>query len=284
MRLRENKRRNRARQKEYTADLERRLRQFEQDGIRATIEVQSAAKKVAEENSYLRELLLAIGLDHPAINEWVTRRRCSSDAIETTENQCRKRATREKTCNKAQQGESSSGPSSQPRCSAPCTTNPRADRSLSDESVAKFTDGLDATGQIQAHEQISVPKEDICSSHNTRENANHGGSSPRESISPEGSPSQPPSAPCKLLVRFAANPGTDVSQILAGSESGSKSDGADGGLPCESAYKLLMQYATSEEKLEALARTLEGGCVPNSKGGCQVKNETVSQALLDICL
>lgn len=45
-----------------------------------------------------------------------------------------------------------------------------------------------------------------------------------------------------------------------------------------------MRYATSDEKLDALARTLESGCVPNSGGGCRVRNETVSQALLDICL
>jgi hypothetical protein len=59
---------------------------------------------------------------------------------------------------------------------------------------------------------------------------------------------------------------------------------AEGGQPCESAYKLLMRYATSEEKMEALARCLEEGCVPSSGGGCKVKNETVSQALLDIYL
>jgi hypothetical protein len=45
-----------------------------------------------------------------------------------------------------------------------------------------------------------------------------------------------------------------------------------------------MRYATSEEKMEALARSLEEGCVPDAGGGCKVKNETVSQALLDICL
>lgn len=45
-----------------------------------------------------------------------------------------------------------------------------------------------------------------------------------------------------------------------------------------------MRYATSDEKLDALARTLESGCVPTSGGGCKVRNETVSQALLDICL
>lgn len=85
-------------------------------------------------------------------------------------------------------------------------------------------------------------------------------------------------------MRLAANPGSDVSTILAGAEGEHKADSTEGGLPCESAYKLLMRYATSEEKMEALARSLEEGCVPNSGGGCKVKNETVSQALLDICL
>jgi hypothetical protein len=72
--------------------------------------------------------------------------------------------------------------------------------------------------------------------------------------------------------------------ILAGAETEQKTDSAEGGLSCESAYRLLMRYATSDEKIEALAQSLEKGCVPNSGGGCKVKNETVSQALLDICL
>lgn len=87
-----------------------------------------------------------------------------------------------------------------------------------------------------------------------------------------------------LLTRLAVNPGSDVLTISAAVESEQKADSAEGGLSCESAYKLLMRYATSEEKIKSLARSLEEGCVPNLGDGCKVKNEMVSQALLDICL
>lgn len=55
--------------------------------------------------------------------------------------------------------------------------------------------------------------------------------------------------------------------VLAGLETKQKADRAEGILPCESAYKLLMRYATSEEMMEALTRSLEEGCVPNSGAG-----------------
>lgn len=116
-------------------------------------------------------------------------------------------------------------------------------------------------------------------------NDSHGeGLLPRGSSISEEESVQPSSAPCRLLTRLTANPASDVSQILAASESESKADGVEGALPCESAYTLLMRYATNDGKMEALARILEEGCVPNSGGGCKVKNETLSQALLDLCL
>lgn len=66
----------------------------------------------------------------------------------------------------------------------------------------------------------------------------------------------------KLLTRLAANPSLDVSMILAGVETEQKSDSAEGGLICEYVYTLLMRYATSVERIETLARSLEEGCVP----------------------
>jgi hypothetical protein len=63
VRLRDNKRRYRARQKEYTAELERKLRELQQQGVQATIEVQRSERKVARENHRLRELLRHVGVD-----------------------------------------------------------------------------------------------------------------------------------------------------------------------------------------------------------------------------
>ncbi|EEU33635.1 uncharacterized protein NECHADRAFT_19942, partial [Fusarium vanettenii 77-13-4] len=57
----ENKRRYRARRKEYVSDLERRLAEAREQGVKATTEVQSAARKVVEENGQLRDLLRLAG-------------------------------------------------------------------------------------------------------------------------------------------------------------------------------------------------------------------------------
>jgi hypothetical protein len=56
-RRRENQRQSRARKREYLLELEKRLRLCELQGIEASTEIQSAARRVAEENRQLRELL-----------------------------------------------------------------------------------------------------------------------------------------------------------------------------------------------------------------------------------
>ncbi|EQL03288.1 hypothetical protein OCS_00990 [Ophiocordyceps sinensis CO18] len=56
-RIRDNQRRSRARRREYVQELEQRLRVYELQGVEASTEVQMAARRVAEENRQLRELL-----------------------------------------------------------------------------------------------------------------------------------------------------------------------------------------------------------------------------------
>ena len=69
MRNRDIQRRSRARRKEYIEDLEKRIRQYERDGIKVTAEVQAAARKVAEENCLLRSLLEKHGIPTAQIKE-----------------------------------------------------------------------------------------------------------------------------------------------------------------------------------------------------------------------
>ena len=47
---------------------------------------------------------------------------------------------------------------------------------------------------------------------------------------------------------------------------------------------MLMQFATTEAKLDTIAHALESGCVPNKGpgGGCKVRNEVVWKALDDV--
>ncbi|OAQ63113.1 hypothetical protein VFPPC_14520 [Pochonia chlamydosporia 170] len=61
-RIRDNQRRSRARRREYLQELEQRLRVCELQGIEASAEVQMAARKVANENKQLRELLNRYGV------------------------------------------------------------------------------------------------------------------------------------------------------------------------------------------------------------------------------
>ncbi|CAH0015613.1 unnamed protein product [Clonostachys rhizophaga] len=70
-RIRDNQRRSRARKREYLQDLENRLRVCELQGIEASAEVQMAARRVAEENRQLRELLQKQGLSDDYINHYL---------------------------------------------------------------------------------------------------------------------------------------------------------------------------------------------------------------------
>jgi hypothetical protein len=71
LRVRDNKRRHRARQKEYVLDLERRVAATREHGVQATKEVQLAAQRVTRENVKLRELLRRSGYSNCAIDAWV---------------------------------------------------------------------------------------------------------------------------------------------------------------------------------------------------------------------
>jgi hypothetical protein len=71
LRNRENQRRSRARRKDYIQELEQRIRAYEVAGVRATAEVQAAARKVAEENTNLRSLLSICGVDDRRTEEFL---------------------------------------------------------------------------------------------------------------------------------------------------------------------------------------------------------------------
>ncbi|OAP61794.1 hypothetical protein AYL99_03997 [Fonsecaea erecta] len=62
-----NQRRCRARRQVYIEDLERRIRAYETQGVQATAEVQTAARKVAEENRALREEVKALQEQNEAL-------------------------------------------------------------------------------------------------------------------------------------------------------------------------------------------------------------------------
>jgi hypothetical protein len=88
--------------------------------------------------------------------------------------------------------------------------------------------------------------------------------------------------PCKLISRLADNPQTDLTQISISSGESTDANGEDkpgDGVECSKAYRMLIQYATTEEKLETVALALEEGCVKSPGGGCKVPNDAMYKAL-----
>lgn len=84
------------------------------------------------------------------------------------------------------------------------------------------------------------------------------------------------------MTRLAANPQTDLTQIpMSSGESttANADEKPDDGIECSKAYQMLIQYATTEEKLETVALALERGCVKGPVGGCKVQNEAMWKAL-----
>jgi hypothetical protein len=89
--------------------------------------------------------------------------------------------------------------------------------------------------------------------------------------------SSPKLAPCKLMSRLAENPGADLTQIGV-PKLQVEENGADG-MECSKAYKMLIQFATTEEKLDIISQALESGCKKGPKGGCKVQNVAILNAI-----
>jgi hypothetical protein len=106
---------------------------------------------------------------------------------------------------------------------------------------------------------------------------------PEANISPEKSgaeeiPCNTTPAPCKLLTLLAGNPNADITQLPEVTNVESY-DGVEG-VECSRAREMLMRHATTEEKIDEVARGLEKGCVRNKRGGgCHVKNDVVLRLL-----
>ncbi|KAI1183969.1 hypothetical protein F5B17DRAFT_443008 [Nemania serpens] len=76
---RENQQRSRARRREHLASLEARVRDYEQREVRASVEMQRAAREVAWVNERLVELLAARGVTRGEVDEFLRRRKEERD-------------------------------------------------------------------------------------------------------------------------------------------------------------------------------------------------------------
>ncbi|KAL7933640.1 hypothetical protein V8C35DRAFT_47890 [Trichoderma chlorosporum] len=84
-RIRDNQRRSRARRREYIAELEQRLRAYELSGVEASSEVQLAARRVAEENRQLRELLHKHGFQDDYISSFLLQQAGASSSTDSVQ-------------------------------------------------------------------------------------------------------------------------------------------------------------------------------------------------------
>lgn len=287
-RLTENKRRYRARQKEYVADLERRLVEARSRGIEATKEVQLAARKVAAENGRLRELLRLAGFADEDIDVWTKREQCG-DKMDT------------KDCTRKREIEQKA------RLRAAFTAGPKG---LTPEEKTCPSMKNIREGEFRAAETRNIPRNADTPSSTEKPLAEPGSlnASPDSDATmdacltalPSGAPPAPqagsagtcPSggrevrSPCKLLSLLAENPAADITQVpVHPSAVDPLQDTAhrDGDVECGKAYEMLMQYATSEEKMDYVSRTLEAGCTSTGQGGCAVKKKVIWEALDSMC-
>ncbi|KAF8544636.1 hypothetical protein BDD12DRAFT_814995 [Trichophaea hybrida] len=217
VRLRDNKRRSRERQKQYIHELEQRCQEHREAGIQASIELQETARKVAAQNVRLRALLAALNVGQDVVERWVQ----GDDGVlgEVRAGKC--------------------GGGGKTACDGKDTTPPPPHD----------------TGVTQIPSIISSP-----------------------------SSTSPSVETCKLLSQLKLNTSLDLRNLPDTGGSAPDSSNKDG-VPCSQAYEMLIQHATTDEKLVDIAHILENGCTKSgSGGGCVVKNSAIWTALDRVCL
>ncbi|KAH9216590.1 hypothetical protein DL95DRAFT_522669 [Leptodontidium sp. 2 PMI_412] len=269
-RLRDNKRRFRSRRKEYVTDLERSLRELREQGVQATIEVQLSARRVARENVRLRQLLRYFGVDENVVHSWI--QQDENDINETVV--CSKRPQEEsaqitfsKSDGKKQDNTNGTSADNLP---SPQPAIPKPDLKEA-ESAAQCLASMSCLPS-KRHHRTSPDKACISETSSTTQQTRI-----------EETSSTTPLAPCKLITHLAANPHADITQMPTAIDGRDEVDGVDG-VQCSRAYQMLMQFATTEEKIDTIALALESGCVANKGpgGGCKVQNKFLWKALDDI--
>jgi hypothetical protein len=92
-------------------------------------------------------------------------------------------------------------------------------------------------------------------------------------------------APCQLATQLASNGNADIARSAFDVDvDGSIESNEVDGVECSKAYQMLARFATTEDKLNVVARALEDGCssVDGKKGRCKVKKEYIWKALDDV--
>lgn len=276
-RLTENKRRYRARRKEYILDLERGLAEAREQGIKATTEVQLAARKVVVENGRLRDLLQLAGFADEDIDIWARREHCGDCAYGADCARRREIGQKAKLCLTFTAGQKGAAMEGQ-KISSSSKNNKKREMGQARE-IPESTNTPSSTEEpLVSEPNFHRPDSDTTTASSVP---------PATTEAPATVLVETPTChdkqvmPCKLLSRLAENPAADITQIPVPPSSFDSLEDAThhGGVECGKAYEMLLQYVTSEEKMDHIARVLEGGCFSTGSGGCAVKKNVVWEAL-----
>lgn len=261
-RMSDNKRRHRTRQKEYVADLERRVAETREQGVQVTKEVQFAAQRVARENAKLRDLLRRTGYTEDVIDAWVRADGCMR-SVE------RPQLALASTPERSEQRVASAGGAQRGRTLEACNVSVKEREPVQVKTSGSVVQSLNDNSEVSPT-QVSVAIR-------------------KTSLSPTRYPDST-EAPCKLVTLLAKNPSADITQVPLSAESANQTRQISNpeayspdGIECSAAYTMLMQYATSDEKLDRIATALESGCTPTAAGGCKVKSSVVWKTLDEEC-
>ncbi|KAH7305594.1 hypothetical protein B0I35DRAFT_444084 [Stachybotrys elegans] len=281
-RLTENKRRYRARRKEYVSDLERRLAEAREQGIKATVEVQLEARRVIVENGRLRDLLLLAGFSDEDVNVWTTCGQGVNGGDGAYHNR-RRDVERRATLCATLTADSSIVATERVKTCSPDNTEENAAWCGSKDTAVSSDDSRNEELMAAHSEPLNYPLSKttpaVCSPPATDQTSSTGDSSSDTIHKKE-------LVPCKLLSLLAENPAADITQVPVPPdpvEPPHDEPNHDGNVECGKAYQMLISYATCEEKMDIVARTLEGGCTKIGKGGCAVKKTDIWQALDHMC-
>jgi hypothetical protein len=239
------------------------VQQAREQGVHATKEMQLAAQRVASENAKLRDLLRKTGYTDKTIDAWVRENGClnSSEHCQTALNLSSGTTTQTVaiTYPPARNINVTEGKSTLIRTSSSGWCSPSPERS--------------------PHPMESSTRESEIS----RKRDCAGICTKSASLSENRDATRPP---CQLLTLLAENPTADILQVQLPSQSrntGNLEDCNSEGVECSAAYKMLIRYATSEEKMDKIAAALESGCTPSTGGGCRVKKGVVWKVLDEEC-
>jgi hypothetical protein len=282
--LTENKRRYRARQKEYLADLERTLAESRAQGIKATKEVQLAAQKVVAENGRLRELLRLVGFADEDIDAWAKSEHGGSKADGT--DCARRREIEQKARLYATVSAGHRGLAvEREKMGASQRNNRKRETGVAVNTPGSINIPSGTNEPVVAPAYHKSPDSDAematCPT-------------PAKSEAPAATQAETSAVrgggvrPCKLLSLLAENPTADITQVTAHPSSVEPPPPqgtvlSEGDVECRKAYEMLMRYVTSEEKMDYVARALETGCTSTGQGACAVKKKVIWEALDGLC-